>query len=116
MKKLTTEERRRRRFTESFRKAQVALIEKGEVSIADVARMYQVKANNVRRWVKKYGNQDFPEAIIIGSQEDFNQLKVIEQENQDLKQLLGEQTVRMVYLEKLVALAKERLGEDFEKK
>lgn len=116
MRKLTTEERRRRRFTESFRKEQVALIEKGEASVAEVARMYQVKPENVRRWVRKYGQKELPQTIIVGSNADFNHLKILEKENQELKQLLGEQTVRLVYLEKLLSLAKERLGKDFEKK
>ena len=39
---MTTEERRRRRFTESFRKEQVAKIDSGELTITDVCRLYEV--------------------------------------------------------------------------
>ncbi|MEZ5032957.1 MAG: hypothetical protein R2787_16325 [Saprospiraceae bacterium] len=42
-------------------------------------------------------------------------MKVLEKENQSLKQYIGEQQMRLVYMEQLLALAKERLGNDFEK-
>lgn len=116
MRKLTTEERRRRRFTEAFKKEQVALIERGEVTTGEISRLYQVKPDNVMRWLRKYGKRTIPETIIIGSREDYDQLKLLEKENQSLKQYIGEQQMRLVYMEQLIALAKERLGNDFEKK
>lgn len=116
MRKLTTEERRRRRFTESFHKEHVALIESGEITVAEVCRLYQVKRASVNRWLNKYGSQKLPEPIIVGIGKDYDQFKVLERENKELKQLIGEQQLKMSWMEGLVALAKERLGMDFEKK
>lgn len=116
MRKLTTEERRRRRFTESFRKEQVGLIDRGEATITEISRMYQVKPDNVKRWVCKYSEHSMPEPIVIGSRSDYDHLKVLEKENQTLKQYIGEQHMRLVYMEQVIELAKERLGNDFEKK
>ena len=58
MDKLTLEERRRRRFSESFRK-QVNYIEE-DLTIGQVAHEFDVKTDSVRLWVKKYGNKNFP--------------------------------------------------------
>lgn len=113
---MTVEERRRRRFSESFRKEQVQLIETGQVTTSEVARMYQVKAENVRRWVKKYGTKPQPKQIVIHSSDDYNRLRELEKDNQKLKEHLGEQFVQLEYYKKLVEIAKERLGSDFEKK
>jgi transposase-like protein len=116
MRRLTTEERRRRRFTEAFKQEQVDLIRRGESTVAEVARMYQVKAENVSRWVHKYAQGDVREGIVIGSRSDYDHAKALEKENQSLKQCIGEQHMRIVYMEQMLALAKERLGKDFEKK
>lgn len=113
---MTTEERRRRRFSESFRKEQVQLIESGTVSIAEVSRLYQVRAQNVRNWLKKYGSKKLPEPIVITNSSEINRLKELEKENLKLKQIIGDQQVKVLYQEELIKLAEERLGRNFEKK
>ena len=113
---MTVEERRRRRFSEEFRKEHVALIESGEMTISEVSRMYEVKPESVKRWLVKYGKNPLPEPIIIQSKKDYNRLAALEKENSQLKEALGDQYVKLVYYENLVEIAKERLGADFEKK
>lgn len=113
---MTTEERRRRRFSEEFRKEQVSLIESGEVTISEVSRMYEVKTDSIKRWLVKFGRKPLPEQIIIQSKKDYNRLAELEKENKKLKEALGDQYVKLVYHQKLVEIAKEKLGDDFEKK
>ncbi|MDZ4682799.1 MAG: transposase [Saprospiraceae bacterium] len=115
--KMTTEERRRRRFTESFRKEQVELIESGQATIAEVGRRYEVKADNIGKWVKKYGSRK-PEGgvTLVGSQRDFDRLAFLEKDYKSLQVLFGEQQIHLIRLRKLLDLAKGELGEDFEKK
>jgi transposase len=114
--KMTEEERRRRRFSEEFRKDQVARIERGEVTIVEVSRLYEVRSNSVRGWIAKYGVKGLPDPILIRSSKDVDRLKDLEKENTRLKAALGNQHMKVVYLEELVKLAKEALGPDFEKK
>lgn len=114
---MTREERRRRRFSESFRKEQAELIESGQTTIAQVSRRYEVRADNVRKWVKKYGNSPSDSGFtIIGSAKDFDRLKELEKAHRELQVLFGEQQIKLVRLEKLLDFAKKDLGEDFEKK
>lgn len=113
---LTTEERRRRRFSESFRKEQVGLIDKGAKTISQVSREYHVKPASVRRWVARFGKVELPQQILVQTQEDVNRIKDLEKETGHLHQLIGEQQVELYYLRACLSLAKERLGTDFEKK
>jgi len=113
---MTVEERRRRRFSEEFRKDQVARIESGELTIIEVSRLYEVRTLSVRGWIAKYGKRGLPEPIVIRSSKDVDRLKDLEKENMRLKSALGDQHMKVVYLEELVKLAKEALGPDFEKK
>jgi len=116
MSKLTTEERRRRRFSESFRKEQVGYIDRGEKTISQVSKQYQVKTTSVSRWVKKYGTKELVSPILIQTEADVGLIKDLEKEIKTLKRIIGEQQVKTLFLEECLSVAKEKLGSDFEKK
>jgi transposase-like protein len=113
---MTTEERRRRRFSEEFRKEQVALIESGAATIVEVSRLYEVKRDSVKRWIERYGKQELPPRILITNGKEFNRLAELEKENKRLLELIGRQQVELLYKNELIRISKEKLGEDFEKK
>lgn len=113
---MTTEERRRRRFSEAFRKEQVRLIESGKLKIMEVCKLYQVRPWSVQRWLMKYGKQALPEKIIISNGKEIDRIRELEKENRKLMELIGSQQVELVYKSELLRFAKEKLGEDFEKK
>lgn len=116
MSKLTTEERRRRRFSESFRKEQVGYIDRGEKTIAQVSKQYQVKTSSVTLWVKKYGTKELAPPILIQTEEDVGLIKDLEKQILTLKRIIGEQQIKTLFLEECLLVAKEKLGQDFEKK
>ena len=113
---MTVEERRRRRFSEKFRKEQVSLIESGQRKISEVCRLYEVKYESVKRWVDKYGSREQPGQIVIQTQAEVNRIKELEKQASHYKEVIGEQQVELLYLRECLSLARERLGEDFEKK
>lgn len=114
--KMTSNERHRRRFSETFRREQVKRIESGELSIVEVGRLYEVKSDSVKRWVVKYGSKGVPSPILITSSTEINRLRDLEKENAKLKQVIGDQQVKLLYFQELANIAKDQLGSDFEKK
>lgn len=113
---MTVEERRRRRFSEEFRKEQVALIESGKLTIQEVARLYEVKNSNVKRWVTKYGIKEIPPGIIISSSSEYNRIGDLEKQVRDLKQIIADQQISLITKASIIELAEEKLGKDFQKK
>ena len=114
---MTTDQRRRRRFTEAFRKEQVELIESGKATQAEIARRYEVRPYSVLRWVNKYGKLNRKLGLTtIGSSKDFDRLTEIEKDYKALQILFGEQQIQLIRLQKLLDIAKAELGGDFEKK
>jgi transposase-like protein len=113
---MTTEERRRRRFSEDFRKEQVRLIESGKTTLGEVSNLYQVKRDSVKAWLIKYGKKPLPGRILISNGKEFDRIRELEKDNRDLMALIGKQQVDLVYKNELIRLAKEKLGDDFEKK
>lgn len=115
--KMTTDQRRRRRFTEAFRKEQVELIESGKATQAEIARRYEVRPYSVLRWVNKYGKLNRKVGLTtVGSSKDFDRLTEIEKDYKSLQLLFGEQQIQLIRLRKLLDIAKTELGGDFEKK
>jgi transposase-like protein len=113
---MTIEERRRRRFSEEFRKEQVALIESGERTVSEVSKLYEIKTANVRRWLKKYGKQKLPDPILITNADDYQRVKYLEAEVKKLKEIIGDQQVELVVKNELIRMAERKLGEDLKKK
>ena len=113
---MTVEQRRRRRFSEGFRKEQVALYEDGRISIREISDTYEVKTATVRIWIRQYGKNELPGPILISSSKDINRTRELEVENKKLKQIIGDQQVELVYKNQLLKVMTEKLGKDFEKK
>jgi transposase len=113
---MTVNERQHRRFSEEFRREQVKLIEKGERTIAQVSQLYEVKRDNVRRWVKQYSIKDRPEMMIIQTQEEVNRIKDLQSQVLKLNEVIGKMHVELLYKNELLDLVRQQLGPDFEKK
>ena len=113
---MTVEERRRRRFSEVFRKEQVSLIESGDITVQEVSRLYEVKTDNVRRWIKKFGSIELPSTIVISKSSEYNRLGDLEKQIKELKQIIGEQQIKIIAQDSIIELAEQKLGKDFEKK
>jgi transposase-like protein len=114
--KMTLDERRRRRFSDEFRKEQVGLIEAGKTTVGEVSKRFEVKTENVKKWLIRFGKKNYPDRIIVATGKEFDRIVVLEKENKKLMELIGRQQVELIYKERLLGLAREKLGEDFEKK
>lgn len=53
IKKLTVSERQARHFSESFKRKKVREIEKQQVTVSEICRLYEVSTTAVYKWLKK---------------------------------------------------------------
>lgn len=113
---MTVEERRRRRFSEPFKKEQVQLIEHCELTVRQVSELYEVKAQNVRLWLKKYGSKEQPPRIIVSKADEYDRIGKLEKQNKELKQIIADQQIQIISQCSIIELAEEKLGTGFEKK
>ncbi len=95
----------------------VKQIEKGELRVMDVSRIYRVNRSAVYKWLKKYselyGNNS---QVIVESKSLSKKNKEQLDRIIELERALGQKQMRIDYLEKLVETASDRIGEDIEKK
>ncbi len=114
---LTLEERKRRHFSESFKRKKVQEIESGQTKIADLCRQYDTVRGTVYKWLNKYGNMATKkEKLIIETESDTKELLAAKAEIARLKMIIGEKQIIIDFQEKMIDIAEEMYHVDIKKK
>ncbi len=110
-------ERRRRHFSEEFKQKKVREIEQKSTTIAEVSRQYDVRQNNVSRWMAKYGKNYMKGArIIVESDSDTTKILLLKTQVAELERIIGPKQVQLDFKDKMIELAEEAYGVDIKKK
>ena len=115
--KQSTEERRRRSFSEEFKQKKVREIEQKVSTISEISRQYQVRQNNVAKWVAKYSS-NYMKGVrtIVESESDTRQLIELKAKIAELERIIGQKQVLLEFKDKMIDLAEETYGVDIKKK
>ena len=115
--KMTTDERRRRRFSPSFKEKKVREIQQKQTTISQVCRQYQVAQITVYRWISAYGDSYQKESRMIVELESDTRI-ILEQRKRiaELERIIGQKQVQLDFTEKMIELAEETYGVDIKKK
>jgi len=107
----------RRIFDLDIKLSIVRKIEKGELRVVEVSRLYEVSQTAVRKWLYKYSDLYQKQIRVVVEKKSISK-KYKEQQDRikELERALGQKQLRLDYLEKLLEQASSRLGEDIEKK
>jgi len=115
--KLTLSERRRRSFSEDFKRKKVQEIETGQSRVCDICRQYQVSTTNVYRWISKFGSmRSKKERLIVETQSDTIQNIELKKRVAELERIVGQKQIIIDFQEKMIDLAEEEYGIDIKKK
>ena len=108
--------RERRYFSESFRQARVQEYETGQTSVSEISRAYNVSSSAVYKWIRKYSAHYRQEIVqVVEPKSETKKRLALEQKVAQLEQMIGQQTVRIQYYEKLLEVLEARYEIDFEK-
>jgi transposase len=113
----SSEARRRRIFSEDFKRKKVAEIEQKITTIAEVSRQYDVRSNNVDNWMKKYSTNPMKGVrVIVESESDTRKLIELRAKIADLERIIGQKQVQIEFKDKMIELAEETYRVDIKKK
>jgi transposase len=113
---LTSQERRRRTFSEAFKREKVREIESGLTRISLICKQYSVSDTAVRLWLRKFGFQKHPkERIIIETMSDTIALKELRERVAELERLVGQKQIELEFYKKMIDLAQEHYGIEIKK-
>jgi len=111
------QERRRRIFSEDFKRKKVSEIEQRLTTISEISKEYEVSVTSVKRWIDKYST-DRKKGVktIVESESDTRKLLEYKSRIADLERIIGQKQVLLDFKDKLIELAEEEYGIDIKKK
>ena len=113
---LSQEERRRRVFSDEFKKKKVREIERKQTTVSEISRAYDVRPWAVRLWLYKYGyNSAKGVKLIVEEESDTRKIKALQSKIAELERLLGQKEVQLTFQDKLIEIAEESYGIDIKK-
>ncbi len=114
--KLSTSERRRRTFSENFKKQKVQEIERGISKVAEICKQYEVSNVSVYRWISKFGTmEEKKERLIVKTESDTRQLLELKKKVAELEQIIGQKQILIDFKDKMIELAEEQYHIDIKK-
>ncbi len=115
--KQSIDERRRRIFSEEFKRKKVREIEQKITTIAEVSREYEVRASNVSKWLTQYSpNRMKSVRTIVESESDTRKLFDQQQKIAELERVIGQKQLLIDFQAKMMELAEQEYGIDIKKK
>lgn len=109
------QERRYRRFSETFKKVRVKELEEGRTTVREISQAYEVSDTSIYKWVEKYSYQLKPERTIVESKSDTSKIIALEKRIAELERMLGQKQVEIEFKEKMIELADKIYGIDLKK-
>ena len=114
---MTTDERRHRHFSNSFKIQKVRELETGKTKVSDICKQYQVTSTNVYRWLNKFGSmENKKEKLIVETDSDTKQLLALKKKVAELERIIGQKQIQIDFKDKMIELAEEMYGVDIKKK
>lgn len=114
---LSLEQRRRRSFSESFRKEKVRELELGLTSPSDLKKAYEVSYTTIYRWVDKFGSmKSKKEKLVVEVESDSARLVELKKRIAELERAVGQKQIMIDFHQKMIELAEDEYGIDIKKK
>jgi transposase len=114
---LSTQERRMRTFSEDFKRQKVKEIERKQTTVSEVSKAYQVRANNVYRWIDKYSHKDKNGVrLVVEMESETKRVLALLQKVAELERIVGQKQIMIDFQSKMIELAEEEYQVDIKKK
>jgi len=107
----------KRTFDLSLKLDLVKQIERGELRVSEVSKIYGLSPTAIYKWLHKYSEMYKKQTRVIVEQKSLSKKNAdLQSRIAALERSLGQKQLRIDYLEKVVEVASEELGMDIEKK
>lgn len=117
LSELTLEEKRRRRFSDEFKRKKVKDLQLHKTSISVICKEYGVSRKSIYNWIYKYGGKEMKkERLIVESKSEQSQIISLKNKVAMLEQMLGQKQILIEFQQKMIELAEEEYGIDIKKK
>ena len=109
--------RKKRVYSEEYKRELVRLFELGKFSVPQLGKLYGVQFSVIYRWIYNYSQ--FNESgyrVIEMKQSSTTKLKAMKERIKELEKIVGQKQIKIDFLEEMITVAKEELKIDIKKK
>jgi len=115
--KMSEAQRRRRTFSESFKRQKVQEYELGKTTVGEICKQYEVRDSNVYKWIAKFGSmKNKPEKLIVETESDTRELLSLQKHIAELERVIGQKQILIDFQDKVIEFAEQEYGIDIKKK
>lgn len=107
---------RKRIFSKELKRKVVKQYEKGEMTVLELSRFYQVSSQSVYNWIYKYSNYQKQSIQVVEMKESSTQkIKDLELKIKELERVVGVKQINIDFLDKMIEIAKKEYDIDIKK-
>ena len=104
-------------FSASFKEEKVRELEKKEITVSELSRLYEVSSVAIYKWMQQYGKQYKKKVRMVVEKESESAKRLeLERKVTELERLIGRKQIEVEYLNKVIEEGSKLLGEDLKKK
>ena len=108
--------RKKRLFSEEFKRSLVKDFESGRYSVPQLEKLFKISNVSIYDWIYKYSTfNDKSIRIIEMKESSTNKVKELEDKIKALERTVGQKQLYIDYMEKMMEIAKDELGIDVKK-
>jgi len=108
--------RKRRIFSEELKRKAVKEYEKGEMTVLELSKFYEVSGKSVYNWIYKYSNFHKKSIQIVEMEKSSTKkIKELESKIAELERVVGVKQMNIDFLEKMIEIAKSEYDIDIKK-
>ncbi len=114
---MTSSERRRRHFSEAFKKEKVSQIDSKKITVKQLSRIYEVSETAIYNWIKKYSKYAAKnERVVVEKESEGHKNFELMRKIANIERLLGQKQIEVEYLKKIIEFGSELTETDIKKK
>ena len=114
---LTLSQRRKRYFSEEFKRRRVEELDHKLTTVADICKAYEVSDTAVYNWIYKYSRmRKKQERQVIESESESVRFNKMQERVKELERIIGQKQLLIDFQEKVIELAEGEYGIDIKKK
>lgn len=108
--------RHHRRFSEDFKLKVVHEYERGQFSVVDLGKIYDISRTLIYNWIYKYSEYNKKGIQVVEMKNSqAEKIRQMEARIKELERAVGQKQIKIDYLEKMIDLAKEYYNIDIKK-
>lgn len=108
--------RKKRRFSEDFKRGIVKDFETGAYSVFELGSIHNIAGKVIYRWIYKYSHYNKEGYRMVEHTESSSQkVKELQEKIKSLEAIVGQKQIKIDFLEKMIDIAKEELEIDIKK-